>query len=255
MTSRPGNSYGQHIAETRSVRWEGAVNARDLGGVGGLIQPGRIYRMGRHEWLTATGWLQAHDDGVRSVVDLRNPGEFGRRDSDPVVTGDGLGRFKIVNCPTEDQSDGEFMALVGPYLSSPKYYPENLRRWPDKIIAVVRAVVDAPEGGVVVHCSAGRDRTGMIMAVMLSAVGVPGEEIVTDYALGVRGINEFHSSQEKPREPPLSEEELVECLERAVTHLRDLLAGFDAEDYLLKAGLTAAELAALRVRLSGKGRG
>ncbi|MHA7277183.1 tyrosine-protein phosphatase [Arthrobacter sp. Hz1] len=250
MTSCPGYPDAQQAAETRSVRWEGAVNARDLGGVGGLIQRGRIYRMGRHEWITAAGWLQAHDDGVRTVVDLRNPGEFGRRASDPAVADDALGRFTIVNCPTEDQSDAEFMELVGPYLSSPEHYPENLRRWPGKIAAVVQAVINASNGGVVVHCSAGRDRTGLVMAVMLSAAGASAEEIVTDYVLGVRGINDFHSTQETPRETPLSEDELVERLDGATTHLRDMLAGFDAEQYLLDAGLTPAELAALRVRLT-----
>ena len=251
MTSRPGHPSEQPPAAPRGVSWEGAVNARDLGGLGGLIQPGRIYRMGRHEWLTPTGWQQAHDDGVRTVVDLRNPGEFGRRASDPAVAADALGRFTIVNRPTEDQSDAEFMELVGPYLSSPKYYRENLRRWPGKIAAVVRAVINAPDGGVVVHCSAGRDRTGMVMAVMLSAAGVAVDDIVHDYALAVRGINEFHSTQETPREVPLTEDELAERLDRAVTHLRDLLAGFHAEQYLRDAGLTAAELAALRTRLVG----
>ena len=251
MTSRPGYPHNQHNAETRSVRWEGAVNARDLGGVGGLIQPGRIYRMGRHEWITGAGWLQAHDDGVRSVVDLRNPGEFGRRDSDPAVAGDALDRFAIVNCPTEDQSDAEFMELVGPYLNSPQHYRENLRRWPGKIAAVVRAVINAPDGGVVVHCSAGRDRTGLVMAVMLSAAGVSADEIVTDYVLGVRGINEYHSTQETPKEAPLAEDELLERLDRSVAHLRELLDDFDAGQYLLVAGLTPAELAALRVRLTG----
>ncbi|GAA1124309.1 tyrosine-protein phosphatase [Arthrobacter flavus] len=249
MTSLPDQANDP--ANPGLVGWDGAVNARDLGGLGGLIQPGRIYRMGRHEWMTADGWQQAHDDGVRTVVDLRNPGEYGRRESDPAVADEALGRFLIVNRPTEDQSDAEFMELVGPYLSSPEYYLENLRRWPEKVVAVVRAVIDAPDGGVVVHCSAGRDRTGLVMTVMLSAAGVPTDEIVQDYARGVRGINEFHLTQETPRETPLSETELVERLDRLVAHLRELLQVFDAERYLLEAGLTAAELTALRSRLTG----
>jgi len=207
--------------------------------------------MGRHEWLTPAGWQQAHNDGVRTVVDLRNPGEFGRRDTDPVVADDALGNFAIVNHPTEDQSDAEFMELVGPYLSSPEYYWENLRRWPEKILAVIQAVIDAPEGGVVIHCSAGRDRTGMVTAVMLSVAGVSADDIVQDYALGVRGINEFFATQETPKEPPVSEEELLERLDRSSAHLRELLAQLDAEQYLLDAGLTPAGLTALKARLTG----
>ncbi|WP_133185486.1 tyrosine-protein phosphatase [Arthrobacter sp. Bz4] len=250
MTSQPGHTADPAAAEARAVRWDGAVNARDLGGLGGVILPGRMYRMGRHEWLSSTGWRQAYDDGVRTVVDLRNPGEFGRRPGDPAVAADTLTRFTIVNRPTEDQSDADFMELVGPYLSSPEHYRENLRRWPEKIAAVVQTVIDAPDGGVIIHCSAGRDRTGMVTAVMLSAAGVSADEIVQDYALGVRGINQFFATQETPKEPPASKDELQKRLDRSAAHLHQLLSQLDAAQYLLDAGLTPSAVAALRNRLT-----
>ncbi|GAB3534741.1 tyrosine-protein phosphatase [Arthrobacter tecti] len=233
----------------RTVRWEGAVNARDLGGVSPAVRPGRLYRMGRQEWLTEAGWQQAYDDGVRTVIDLRNPQERGRRETDPVLNSAVLDRFRVVNCPTEDQSDKEFMALAGPYLNSPEYYGENLRRWPQKIAAVVRAVAGA-EGAVVVHCAAGRDRTGMVTAVLLALAGVPHEDIADDYALAVHGINEHHLAQEKPRETPKSPEELQEWISRTREHLLDLLNGFDAGTYLLDAGLSQKEVGAVRERLT-----
>lgn len=234
---------------SRSVSWDGAVNARDLGGISPDIRPGRLYRMGRHEWLTDAGWRQAYDDGVRTVIDLRNPGERGRREADPVLNTVALGRFRVVNCPTEDQSDEEFMRLVGPYLSSPEYYRENLRRWPDRIAAVVRVIAES-EGAVVVHCSAGRDRTGMVTAVLLALAGVPDEDIADDYALAVHGINEHHLAQAKPHETPKSPEQLHEWISHTRAHLLELLAGFDAEAYLREAGLSQAELDAVRQRLT-----
>ena len=234
---------------SRNVTWDGAVNARDLGGVSAAVKPGRLYRMGRHEWLTETGWQQAYDDGVRTVVDLRNPEERGRREADPVLNTAVLDRFRVVSCPTEDQSDKEFMKLAGPYLSSPQYYRENLRRWPEKIAAVVRAVAVA-EGAVVVHCAAGRDRTGMVTAVLLALAGVPHEDIADDYALAVHGINEHHLAQEQPHEIPKSPEQLHEWISHTRTHLLELLDGFDAETYLQDAGLSQAELDAVRERLT-----
>jgi hypothetical protein len=234
---------------TRNVPWDGAVNARDLGGVSPAIRPGRLYRMGRHEWLTDAGWQQAYDDGVRTVIDLRNPGERGRRDTDPVLNPAVLERFRVVNRPTEDQSDEEFMRLVGPYLSSPEYYRENLRRWPEKIAAVVREIAEA-EGAVVVHCSAGRDRTGMVAAVLLALAGATHEDIADDYALAVHGINEHHLRQERPHETPKSPEQLDEWITRARAHLFELLDGFDAATYLRDAGLSQAELDAVRERLT-----
>lgn len=234
---------------SRSVRWDGAVNARDLGGVSPGIRPGRLYRMGRHEWLTDTGWQQAYDDGVRTVVDLRNPDERGRRETDPVLNSAVLDRFRVVNCPTEDQLDKEFMKLAGPYLNSPQYYLENLHRWPEKIAAVVRAIADA-EGAVVVHCAAGRDRTGMVTAVLLTLAGVPHEDIADDYALAVHGINEHHLGQEKPRETPKSPEQLQEWIAHTRAHLLALLDGFDAEAYLRDAGVSRQEIDAVRKRLT-----
>ena len=56
-----------NASEQVPVSWDGAVNAWRVAG--------SVYRMGRREWLTAAGWQEAYRDGVRTVIDLRNPGE------------------------------------------------------------------------------------------------------------------------------------------------------------------------------------
>jgi hypothetical protein len=143
------------------------------------------------------------------------------------------------------------MALCGPYLNSPRYYRDNLERWPEKFAAVTRAVIDAPPGGIVVHCAAGRDRTGMVSALLLSACGVPAEDIADDYAVAVRAMNERYLTQPSPREKPRSEQELRVWLDSTRGHLLDLLSTLDAGEYLKAAGLGTAELAALTARLTG----
>src|SRR5439155_13393284 len=80
-----------------AVAWDGAVNARHVAG--------GVYRMGRREWLTETGWQQAYDDGVRTVVDLRNPREVRRRDTDPAVAEAAWSGVTIVSVPTEEPDD------------------------------------------------------------------------------------------------------------------------------------------------------
>jgi protein-tyrosine phosphatase len=225
------------------------VNARGLDGLAGLVGPGRLYRMGRREWLTERGWQQAWDDGVRTVIDLRNADEVGRRCTDPLVPDGAAGRFLVLNLPTEDPSDAGFRALSGPYLSSPRHYRDNLERWPGKFAAVARAVAAAPPGGVVVHCAAGRDRTGMVTALLLSACGVPVEDIADDYALAVQSMNEHYRTQAAPREEPRSGPELRDWLVETRGYLRDLLSTLDAGSFLLGAGLAPEELLALRSRL------
>ncbi|MPY12335.1 tyrosine-protein phosphatase, partial [Arthrobacter sp. KR32] len=93
---------------------------------------------------------------------------MGRRSQDPRVRPDVFARFTVLNLPTEDQTDADFMALTGPYLNTPEHYRENLYRWPEKFGAIARAFVTAPPGGVVIHCAAGRDRTGMVVALLLA---------------------------------------------------------------------------------------
>ncbi|WP_422390574.1 tyrosine-protein phosphatase [Arthrobacter sp. N1] len=238
-------------AAARAPLWDGAVNARDVGAVVSAVQPGRLYRMGRQEWVTEAGWEQAWDHGVRTVIDLRNPFELGRRSPDPRVQPDVLARFLVLNLPTEDQADADFMALTGPYLNTPEHYRENLDRWPEKFGAIARAFITAPPGGVVIHCAAGRDRTGMVVALLLAASGIPHPEIGADYARAVTAINDRYRGQEVPHETPRSDEELTEWLTVAQGHLRTLLSSLDAARYLLDAGLTEAELDLLRARLTG----
>ena len=121
--------------------WDGAVN--------GWHVAGDVYRMGRREWLTETGWRNAYDDGVRTVVDLRNSREARRRDTDPAVPDDAWSGMRIVSAPTEEPDDPRFTALCGPYLNDPAHYVHNVRLFPENIVAVFRAIAGAAPTGAV----------------------------------------------------------------------------------------------------------
>jgi protein tyrosine/serine phosphatase len=60
-------------------------------------------------------------------------------------------------------------------------YLRYLRRRPDSVLAALRAIAE-PDGATVVHCAAGKDRTGMIIALALTMLGVSRELIAVDYA-------------------------------------------------------------------------
>lgn len=218
-------------------------NLHDLGGIvtpTGPLQPGRLFRSANPDGLTATGWQQLHDAGIRSIIDLRN-------DYEPVasVRPETLTVFRR---PVEDQSDETFMAEWGDRLGSPEYYPEILDRWPALVAAAVSGIADAPEGGVLIHCMAGRDRTGMITAIVLELLGVDRDAIFGNYEASVRAIDAWwriHPGPERLPTPQQLDSELVQ----SKVALNAFLDGIDPARYLADAGVSAEQLDRIRIRL------
>jgi protein tyrosine/serine phosphatase len=207
---------------------------------------GGVYRMGRREWLTAEGWRQAHDDGVRTVVDLRNSRETRRRDTDPAVPEAAWSGVSIISAPTEEPDDSRFTAVCGPYLNDPVHYLHNVLLYPKKFVDVFRAV-GAATGAVVIHCAAGRDRSGMVAAMLQDLAGDPDQLIADGYAQAARGINERYRTHVPPneRERYLDDAELAPLLEQRGQAVVEFVRELDTRAFLLRNGLSDAELAAV----------
>lgn len=217
--------------------WDGAVNAWHVAG--------GVYRMGRREWLTETGWRQAYDDGVRTVIDLRNAAEARRRDSDPSVDAAAWSRVSVISAPTEEPDDPRFTQLAGPYLNDPAYYADNARLFPEKLAGVFKALATATaRGGVVLHCAAGRDRSGMVAAMVQDLAGDSDQAIAGGYRRAARGINERYRTHGPPhdRERFVEEHELVPLLEQRGDAVVEFVRNLDTRNFLLRNGLSPAEL-------------
>ena len=177
------------------VHWDGAVNAW-------TVRPG-LHRMGRAEWLTDRGWAELTRAGVSAVIDLRMPHEVRRREHDPTHAGvpDGI---VWVNYPIEEADDAEFRGRFDPYPNHPAHYAALLERYPERIGAALdRTLTAVRDGGAVLHCSAGRDRTGLLTALLLQLTELPGGAAGRDeqhavYTAGVRGINDYRRTAEAP---------------------------------------------------------
>ncbi|MGI9006046.1 MAG: tyrosine-protein phosphatase [Streptosporangiaceae bacterium] len=170
----------------RTLVIDGLANARDLGGLrlsgGGLTPRGVFFRSESADLITPPGWEQARAAGIRTVVDLRQPVE---RAADTSRRPDWL---TTVAVDLDGRHNQEFWrgywdnGLVGTAL----YFLPHLAAMPERSGAALSALVTAPPGGVLFHCMGGRDRTGMIAMLLLTAAGAEPAEITEDYMETVR---------------------------------------------------------------------
>jgi protein-tyrosine phosphatase len=251
------------VAMADVLSWTGARNLRDLGDRalrdGGITARGRVFRSAAPEYLTDEGWVAGKMAGLRTVVDLRNaPAETRRTPDHPVIRPESLDGLVFMSAPTEDPDDVEFLRVCGPWLDHPRCWIDNARLAPARIARVMRALAEA-ETAVLVHCAGGRDRTGMICAMLLDLAGATADAIVDDYADGWRGAGSYSGhawvydpDQQTWREhhqPVTEPEDLERQLADRVPAVRDWVRTFDTTTYLESVGLTRHEIGSLKALL------
>ena len=174
--------------------WSGARNAWQV--------RNNLWRMGRFEWVDATGWQQMLNDGVSTVVDVRTPPEVKRRELDPVVTVPE--EIRRIHLPVEDINHASFWQRHSPYPMHPEAYHDTMETFGDRVATAMSTVLESwQHGGTVLHCTAGRDRTGLVLGLILQLPNIPGgaadwEEQKRIYASGAHGINEHHRTSPIP---------------------------------------------------------
>jgi len=180
------------------VAWidlDGAVNVRDLGalptGDGQSTVAGRLLRGDNLQDLSPSDVRRlVQDIGVTTVVDLRSPAEVAAEGPGPMTRVESVRHAYLSVLPergtaTDVAADALTMRRDGARSRYPGdiragYYLGYLEDRPDHVVAAVRSIADAP-GAALVHCAAGKDRTGVVVALALSAIGVRREAVVADY--------------------------------------------------------------------------
>jgi protein-tyrosine phosphatase len=181
---RPKPAPIKVLRVTRHIEFANLCNFRDVGGY--VAKDGRTVRWQRLYRADSLGWL-AGDDlhafralRVRTVIDLRHPFEVERAGRVPETEG-----LHYRNLPVEgrrwDIAAFSEAAGVGRYLAD--RYLEVTEDGVDNLRTAVETVAREDNAPVVIHCAAGKDRTGVLTALLLSLVGVDEHDIVSDYAL------------------------------------------------------------------------
>jgi protein-tyrosine phosphatase len=232
----------------RHLDWDGCFNARDLGGLpaaGGMAtRHGALVRADALDGLTARGWRALCHHGVRTVVDLRGAEEH--RDGN----GSRPAGVDTIRLPLGRIGDEEVRARWGdrPVFATPLYYRSFVDRYAADTAAVVAAIAWTRPGGVAFHCAGGRDRTGLIALVLLTLVGVAGDDIVADYALSAERQPARFAALGIANPAPAIEAFLREEGTTAETALARFLDEVDVAARLRAGGLADADVAALRAR-------
>jgi len=160
---------------------DGCLNFRDAGGWalegGGVMRTGRLFRSDDPVRVTPEGRRAVAELGLVAVVDLRQHAQFVRSPGfvDPAIT---------IHRPLVDRV---IDVDNPPPLTDPEHladlYEEMFERSREQIGDVVSIIGDRiVSGPVLVHCAFGKDRTGIIVALVQAAIGVPAESIADDYA-------------------------------------------------------------------------
>ena len=180
-----------YSAETvRSLSISGLPNARDLGGIslrnGGVIECGKVIRSASPQFLTPEGAEELFSYGVRTIIDLRSPGESDVEGIGHLQTlvDDGRINHKRIPIMSDNERDDDPIGRIDGVDEAANHYVNYLRSG-RKFVEIVETIIDTASAGgaTLLHCALGKDRTGVSISVILDAVGVAHDHIVKDYAL------------------------------------------------------------------------
>lgn len=186
----------QSSQPTRFLAWEACHNARDIGGYpthsGRQTRWRTLVRADNLHKLTLAGQAALRDYGVRTVIDLRlahevekQPNPFAAQQNRPETP-------VYLNLPLHDPAANAAMDVAPSMMDE---YIIILEQSKPHISGVIQATATGmAEGAVVVHCHGGKDRTGIVVALLLSIAGVPRETIIEDYSLSEVQLEPLHAA-------------------------------------------------------------
>jgi hypothetical protein len=238
------------------MRFEGLDNVRDVGGLplrdGGSTRSGVLLRSAALHWATPADVRRLVDEfGLRLVLDLRTPREIDRDGPTPVATaGVETVALNLIGASRELPETGDD---TDPLLRN---YLGYLDDQPANVVEAVRLLAAPDAGPALVHCAAGKDRTGVLVAIVLEVAGVDRAAVVEDYAESSAQIEALFRRWTTASGEPMPAADAMqphhpraEVMEAVLTRLDTEHGG--AAGWLIERGLDDAALDRLRTRLTG----
>lgn len=237
----------------RRIPLSGVFNCRDLGGYpcsgGGVTRYSRFIRCGIPFGPMAPDRAQLAKIPVKTVIDLRGNGEAKVSPSAYAKeAGIRYHHFSLLEINPAYVSRVESQPLWESYLYTLTEHQENMA-------GVFHAIASAEEGAVLFHCALGKDRTGIVAALLLALAGVDRMDIIADYQVSNTYLQPMFRTMvedgnelfDEAKNPHLKSD--PDTMDRLLTYLETECGG--ARAYLQSIGMTDAELNAITQRLAG----
>ena len=233
----------------RSLEFPDLLNARDLGGYpttdGGYTRWRSLLRADDLAQLSDLGLQALADYGVRTILDLRWPEEAARHPS-PVPERLPQLRYARISLLTYTEDEWRLRARDAAKELWKCVVLEHVRAELRHVLGFIAA---APPEPLLFHCVAGKDRTGLIAALLLALADATPEAIAYDYTVSSENLREGYLR----RYPDTERERILEALRCPAEGAYNMLAFLEGvggvRGYLTQIGLSAAEIARLRARL------
>lgn len=180
----PCDTLEERHALNRHISFERLHNFRDLGGYrtvdGQAVRWRRLYRSDSLGKLRGGDWDRFLGLGVGAVVDLRYPWEIEAKGRVPEHPSFAYHNLSIEHRPYDQAGLGADVA-TGPFLA--ERYMEVAHDGVKEIRAALEVIAAAGDAPVVFHCASGKDRTGLLAALVLDLLGVPEADVIEDFTL------------------------------------------------------------------------
>ena len=233
----------------RRLRFPELLNARDLGGLptkdGAQTRARSLLRADDLAQLTAAGLTALRDYGVATVLDLRWPEEAAQHPS-PVPRALPQVRYERVSLLTHTEDEWRLRSRD---VEKELWKCVVLERARLELKQVLQVIAAAAPGPLLFHCIAGKDRTGLIAALLLALADVTPAAIARDYAMSTENLREGYLKRYAEADPARILE-AVRCPEAGAYNMLKFLSDAGGiRAYLETLGLPRQEIAALRARL------